>query len=96
MTAAITFLDASEEQYPILGEDYTVRCKVKAMPPPTIDWFRNGQQIKTNDHYVIESYGLKIRKAQESDTDIYTCRASVTMTGEYQSKNIRVEVRTHD
>ncbi|KAM8719562.1 hypothetical protein ACLKA7_005748 [Drosophila subpalustris] len=39
---AITWTNAPENQYPILGDDYVVKCEVKADPNPTIDWLRNG------------------------------------------------------
>lgn len=42
---AITWTNAPEDQYPILGEDYVVKCEVKADPNPTIDWLRNGDQV---------------------------------------------------
>lgn len=42
---AITWTNAPENQNPILGEDYVVRCEVKADPTPTIDWLRNGDQV---------------------------------------------------
>ncbi|XP_078038377.1 neural cell adhesion molecule fasciclin 2 isoform X2 [Augochlora pura] len=89
---AITWANAPENQYPILGKDYAIQCKVKASPPPVVDWLYNGELIKTNDHYIIDTHALKIKNVQESDDGIYTCRASVLTTGELKERPIRVEV----
>ncbi|KAG7188302.1 hypothetical protein KM043_007962 [Ampulex compressa] len=89
---AITWVNAPLNQYPILGEDFAIQCKVQARPPPSVDWLYNGELIKTNDHYIIDTYALKIKNVQESDDGIYTCRASVLATGELNQRQIRVEV----
>ncbi|CAG2066626.1 unnamed protein product, partial [Timema podura] len=91
---AVTWLDAPEEQYPILNSDYKVRCKVMANPPPNIDWQKNSELITPGGRYVVESDGLLIQKASESDDGVYTCRAIVIETGELAERNIRVEVHT--
>ncbi|KAF3424157.1 hypothetical protein E2986_06106 [Frieseomelitta varia] len=89
---AITWDNAPSNQYPILGEDFAIQCKVRARPSPSVDWLYNGELIKTNDHYIIETYALKIKNVQESDDGIYTCRAYVLTTGELKERPIRVEV----
>ncbi|XP_011642324.1 fasciclin-2 isoform X3 [Pogonomyrmex barbatus] len=89
---AITWDNAPQNQYPILGEDFDIQCQVRARPSPSVDWLHNGELIKTNDHYVINTYALKIKNVQESDDGIYTCRASVQTTGELKERAIRVEV----
>ncbi|XP_024937315.1 fasciclin-2 isoform X3 [Cephus cinctus] len=89
---AITWDDAPLDQFPILGEDYSVKCKVRARPSPSVDWLFNDEVIRTNDHYIIETHALKIKNVQESDDGIYTCRASVATTGELKRRAIRVEV----
>ncbi|XP_076169272.1 neural cell adhesion molecule fasciclin 2 isoform X2 [Ptiloglossa arizonensis] len=89
---AITWDNAPTNQYPILGEDFSIQCKVRARPSPSVDWLYNGELIKTNDHYIIDTYALKIKNVQESDDGIYICRASVLTTGEFRERSIRVEV----
>ncbi|XP_046600374.1 fasciclin-2 isoform X2 [Neodiprion lecontei] len=88
----ITWVDAPLNQYPILGEDFAVKCNVRARPSPTVDWFYNGDLITTDNHYIIETHALKIKNVQESDDGVYTCRASVVTTGELDTRAIRVEV----
>ncbi|CAL1675768.1 unnamed protein product [Lasius platythorax] len=89
---AITWDNAPPNQYPILGDDFSIMCKVRARPSPSVDWLYNGELIKTNDRYIITTYSLDIKNVQESDDGIYTCRASVQTTGELQERPIRVEV----
>ncbi|CAD7087678.1 unnamed protein product [Hermetia illucens] len=89
---AITWRNAPENQYPILGDDYKVKCEVHASPPPTVDWLRNGDPIKSGGRYVVEADGLLIRGVKEADDGIYTCRAFVIQTGELSERNIRLEV----
>ncbi|XP_076752883.1 neural cell adhesion molecule fasciclin 2 isoform X2 [Xylocopa sonorina] len=89
---AITWDNAPSNQYPILGEEFAIQCKVRARPSPSVDWLFNGELIKTNEHYIIDTYALKIKNVQESDDGIYTCRASVLTTGELKERPIRVEV----
>ncbi|XP_003699706.2 neural cell adhesion molecule fasciclin 2 isoform X2 [Megachile rotundata] len=89
---AITWDNAPLNQYPILGDDFAIQCKVRARPSPSVDWLYNGELIKTNERYIIEPYALKIKNVQESDDGTYTCRASVLTTGELKERAIRVEV----
>ncbi|XP_018302242.1 fasciclin-2 isoform X3 [Mycetomoellerius zeteki] len=89
---AITWENAPPNQYPILGEDFDIHCQVRARPSPSVDWLFDGELIKTNDHYIINTYSLKIKNVQEQDDGVYTCRASVQTTGELQERPIRVEV----
>lgn len=45
----ITFEDAPTNQYAVKGQDYKVRCQVKADPEPQVDWKK--------DHRVINNSG---------------------------------------
>ena len=89
---AISWVDAPEEQFPILHKDYKIRCSVTARPAPQVDWLHNGEMIKNNQHFVIENDGLTIKKPVATDDGIYICRAIVASTGELAERVIRVEV----
>jgi neural cell adhesion molecule len=89
---AISWIDAPEFQYPILGEEYKIKCQVSARPAPTVEWYRDGKAITTNNHYIVETHGLKILQVEEGDEGVYYCHASVFQTGEFQERVIRVEV----
>ncbi|XP_066902573.1 fasciclin-2 isoform X2 [Halyomorpha halys] len=90
----VTWEDAPEEQFPLLGEDYKVRCKVTARPAPHVDWQINGRQVPKDDRFVMETDGLLIRNVQVTDDGTYTCRAFVMDTGDLQRREINVEVHT--
>lgn len=49
-------------------------------------------QIDTGDRYVTHTNGLLIKNVEESDEDIYTCRAVVYETGELAERIIKLEV----
>ncbi|KAJ9592055.1 hypothetical protein L9F63_001394, partial [Diploptera punctata] len=91
---AITWEDAPEDQNPIINQDYKVRCKVSANPAPLVNWLRNGEQLQTDNHFVVDTDGLIIKKATEEDDGVYTCRAIVIDTGELAERNIHVQVHT--
>lgn len=88
----ITWVDAPESQYSILGRNYKIRCEVKASPAPTVNWLKNGEEIdfSSSDRYIVENNGLTIKNVRESDDGVYTCKAVVFSTGEIKTKNIKV------
>lgn len=91
---AITWTNANENQYATKGKDFEIMCEVTAEPPPSVDWFKEGNTIVTGDRYVIHAKGLIIKNVQESDDGTYTCRAVVIQTGELAERNIKLEVYT--
>lgn len=52
-TVAITWTNAPENQYPIAGTNYPVKCEVTANPAPTVDWLRNGDPVSLFIHTYI-------------------------------------------
>lgn len=70
-----------------------IKCEVTASPPPSVDWIRNGELIKTGGRYVVNSQGLNILNVQSEDDGVYICRAVVIDTGELAERNIKVEVQ---
>ncbi|XP_013194959.1 fasciclin-2 isoform X2 [Amyelois transitella] len=91
---AITWTNANENQFATKGKDFKVMCEVTAEPSPSIDWFKEGTPISTDDRYVIHTNGLQIKNVQESDDGTYTCRAVVIKTGELAERHIKLEVYT--
>lgn len=56
----ITFEDAPLNQYAVKGQDFRVRCRVRADPEPQVDWKK--------DHRVINDSGKKItRKSKKNE-----------------------------
>lgn len=91
LTVDITWVYAPEKQYPVLGTDFKIRCEVKANPAPILTWLKNGENIDSNERYIVESNGITIKNVKESDDGIYVCRAVVIPTGQIQMKNIKVK-----
>ncbi|RZC33481.1 fasciclin-2, partial [Asbolus verrucosus] len=88
----ITFVDAPESQYPRVGEDFLVKCKVQGNPTPVVDWNKDDRIIQTNDKFVVQNEGLLIKNVRETDDGSYKCTAVVLSTGHIKTKNIKVEV----
>ncbi|XP_044255694.1 fasciclin-2 isoform X2 [Tribolium madens] len=88
----ITFVDAPESQYPKVGEDYLVKCKVHGNPTPNVEWSKKDKKIESNEKYVIQSDGLLIKNPVEADDGSYTCRAYTVITGGLKERVIKLEV----
>ncbi|KAF5301421.1 hypothetical protein FQA39_LY02150 [Lamprigera yunnana] len=91
----ITWVNAPESQYPIIGRDYKVKCEIKANPEPIVSWAKDGEilNVTSSNRYVTDQHGLLIKKVRESDDGVYTCRVLVYKTGEIGMRNIKVEVQ---
>ncbi|ENN72414.1 hypothetical protein YQE_10932, partial [Dendroctonus ponderosae] len=90
----VQFVDAPENQYPIAGKNYKIRCHVKGEPYPLIDWYKGDTLIAENsENYIRQADGLFIKNVTEADDGTYKCAAVVMQTGVYKSRNIKVEVQ---
>ncbi|KAJ8984502.1 hypothetical protein NQ317_014592, partial [Molorchus minor] len=91
---AINFVDAPENQYPIAGKSFSVKCIVTGNPAPNIVWNKDDRPITTNEKFVVDPTGLLIiNNVTELDDGVYKCTAVVAETGEIRSRNIKVEVQ---
>lgn len=56
----------------------TLECEGRGVPPPTVTWYRNGQDILSSrqTQYVERGHFLKILHVQASDAGRYTCKAA--------------------
>ncbi|XP_023559876.1 hemicentin-1 [Octodon degus] len=56
----------------------TLECEAYAIPSASLSWYKDGQPLKSDDHFIIAANGhiLQIKEAQISDTGRYTCVAS--------------------
>lgn len=48
LTVPITFEDAPTSQFAVKGQDYKVKCHVRADPEPTVDWKKDHRVVMTN------------------------------------------------
>uniref|UniRef100_A0A663EFM0 Hemicentin 1 n=1 Tax=Aquila chrysaetos chrysaetos TaxID=223781 RepID=A0A663EFM0_AQUCH len=62
----------------IAGEDVTLPCEVKSLPPPIITWAKEMQLISpfSPRHSFLPSGSMKISETQVSDSGMYICVAT--------------------
>ncbi|CAH1128831.1 unnamed protein product [Ceutorhynchus assimilis] len=90
----VQFVDAPENQFPVVGTNYKVKCKVKGEPYPIIDWYKGDTLLEENSKkYIRQIDGLQISNVTEADDGTYKCSAVVPSTGVYKTRNIKVEVQ---
>ncbi|NWU93884.1 HMCN1 protein, partial [Upupa epops] len=61
-----------------VNHSLTLKCDAHAIPAAAISWFKDGQPLQPDDHFMLQAGGhtLQIKEAQVSDTGRYTCLAS--------------------
>ncbi|XP_014802303.1 PREDICTED: hemicentin-1 [Calidris pugnax] len=78
----------------IVGEDVTLPCEVKSLPPPIITWAKEMQLISpfSPRHAFLPSGSMKISETQISDSGMYICVATNIAGNATQSVKLSVHV----
>ncbi|OPJ77524.1 hemicentin-1 isoform B [Patagioenas fasciata monilis] len=78
----------------IAGEDVTLPCEVKSLPPPIITWAKEMQLISpfSPRHTFLPSGSMKISETQISDSGMYICVATNIAGNVSQSVKLSVHV----
>ncbi|XP_067156720.1 hemicentin-1 [Apteryx mantelli] len=78
----------------IAGEDVTLPCEVKSLPPPIITWAKEMQLISpfSPRHTFLPSGSMKISETQVSDSGMYICVATNIAGNVTQSVKLNVHV----
>ncbi|XP_064928861.1 hemicentin-1 isoform X2 [Columba livia] len=78
----------------IAGEDVTLPCEVKSLPPPIITWAREMQLISpfSPRHTFLPSGSMKISETQIADSGMYICVATNIAGNVTQSVKLSVHV----
>uniref|UniRef100_A0A8C3PW12 Hemicentin 1 n=1 Tax=Chrysolophus pictus TaxID=9089 RepID=A0A8C3PW12_CHRPC len=78
----------------ISGEDVTLSCEVKSLPPPIITWAKETQLISPFSlrHTFLPSGSMKISETQVSDSGMYFCVATNIAGNVTQSVKLSVHV----
>ncbi|XP_074858281.1 hemicentin-1 isoform X2 [Carettochelys insculpta] len=76
------------------GEDVTLPCEVKSLPPPVITWAKEMQLISpfSQRHTFLPSGSLKITETRVSDSGMYICMATNIAGNVTQSVKLNVRV----
>lgn len=74
-----------------VGELVTLSCRVSAVPPAVITWFKDGLPLKTDKRLMTEvdesgNCTLTINEATEKDDGAYRCVAT-NEHGDFMNKN---------
>uniref|UniRef100_A0A8C3DQA4 Hemicentin-1 n=1 Tax=Corvus moneduloides TaxID=1196302 RepID=A0A8C3DQA4_CORMO len=78
----------------IAGEDVTLPCEVRSLPPPIITWAKEMQLISpfSPRHTFLPSGSMKITETQVSDSGMYICVATNIAGNVTQSVKLSVHV----
>ncbi|NXT68617.1 HMCN1 protein, partial [Chaetops frenatus] len=78
----------------IAGEDVTLPCEVRSLPPPIITWAKEMQLISpfSPRHNFLPSGSMKISETQVSDSGMYICVATNIAGNVTQSVKLAVHV----
>uniref|UniRef100_A0A803W8Y0 Hemicentin 1 n=1 Tax=Ficedula albicollis TaxID=59894 RepID=A0A803W8Y0_FICAL len=74
----------------IAGEDVTLPCEVRSLPPPIITWAKDMQLV--SPHTLLPSGSMKISETQVSDSGMYICVATNIAGNVTQSVKLSVHV----
>ncbi|XP_060132638.1 hemicentin-1 isoform X1 [Zootoca vivipara] len=78
----------------VMGEDLELHCQSNAIPPPTLEWLKDGQSLLKKLGLSITEGGsvLKIKEVQTQDTGRYTCEATNVAGKTEKNYNVNVWV----
>ncbi|XP_013377196.1 PREDICTED: hemicentin-1 isoform X3 [Chinchilla lanigera] len=78
----------------LAGEEVTLPCEVKSLPPPVITWAKETQLISpfSPRHIFLPSGSMKITEARISDSGMYLCVATNIAGNVTQSVKLSVHV----
>ncbi|KAL1022832.1 hypothetical protein UPYG_G00032950 [Umbra pygmaea] len=72
----------------------TLECEAQAIPRPTLQWYKDGQVLRADDHLTItaDSRIIRIKQAQVSDTGRYTCVATNIAGEDEKDFDVNIQV----
>ncbi|XP_075038771.1 hemicentin-1 [Mixophyes fleayi] len=76
----------------IVNNPFSLYCETNAVPPPTITWYKDGNQLTSNDKVFIlpGGHSLQITRAHLEDAGSYTCVAINEAGKDSLKYNVRV------
>ncbi|XP_031715320.1 hemicentin-1 isoform X1 [Anarrhichthys ocellatus] len=75
----------------------TLECAAQAFPTPALQWYKDGQILRADDHVSITANGhiVQIKHAQVSDTGRYTCIATNIAGEDEKDFDVNIQVPPH-
>ncbi|XP_019904855.2 hemicentin-1 isoform X2 [Esox lucius] len=72
----------------------TLECVAQAIPTPSLQWYKDGQVLRADDHLNITANGriVRIKQAQVSDTGRYTCVATNVAGEDEKDFDVNIQV----
>ncbi|XP_051232997.1 hemicentin-1 isoform X2 [Dicentrarchus labrax] len=72
----------------------TLECAAQAFPTPALQWYKDGQILRADDHVSITANGriVQIKHAQVSDTGRYTCVATNIAGEDEKDFDVNIQV----
>uniref|UniRef100_A0A671W9G0 Hemicentin 1 n=1 Tax=Sparus aurata TaxID=8175 RepID=A0A671W9G0_SPAAU len=72
----------------------TLECAAQAFPTPALEWYKDGQILRADDHVSITANGriVQIKHAQVSDTGRYTCVATNIAGEDEKDFDVNIQV----
>ncbi|XP_041648005.1 hemicentin-1 [Cheilinus undulatus] len=72
----------------------TLECAAQAFPTPALQWYKDGQILRADDHVSITANGriVQIKHAQVSDTGRYTCIATNIAGEDEKDFDVNIQV----
>ncbi|XP_029645257.1 fibroblast growth factor receptor-like 1 [Octopus sinensis] len=60
-----------------IGKNFRIRCPITAIPPPYMQWSKDGHTINIAwERFRIQEMGLRIKDVEIEDSGLYTCKAT--------------------
>ncbi|XP_012591877.2 hemicentin-1 [Microcebus murinus] len=86
--------EEAEKLMTLVDTSINIECRATGMPPPQINWLKNGLPLPLSSHIRLLSAGQVIRivRAQVSDVAVYTCVASNRAGVDNKNYNLQVLV----
>ncbi|XP_061594740.1 hemicentin-1 [Cololabis saira] len=80
-----------------INSTLTLECVAQAFPIPVLQWYKDGQTLRTDDHVSITANGriVQIKHAQVSDTGRYTCVATNIAGEDEKDFDVNIQVPPH-
>uniref|UniRef100_A0A3B4Z1V9 Hemicentin-1 n=1 Tax=Stegastes partitus TaxID=144197 RepID=A0A3B4Z1V9_9TELE len=77
-----------------INSTLTLECVAQAFPTPALQWYKDGQILRTDHHVSITANGriVQIKHAQVSDTGRYTCIATNIAGEDEKDFDVNIQV----